>query len=110
MGRHGRSCSYEPSQVPSLLQERFTLLRYFSQYMDENLTEGGETRSSAAAAQPPPPPPPEVHMRRWVRTHKAIIMQLSNGTLQVGVGSRWEVPWTRLSVENEHAALVSLVV
>ncbi|XP_043230271.1 serine/threonine-protein kinase PLK1-like [Amphibalanus amphitrite] len=83
VGRHGRSCSYEPSQVPSLLQERFTLLRYFSQYMDENLTEGGETRGTAAGAQLPPPPAPEVHMRRWVRTHKAIIMQLSNGTLQI---------------------------
>ncbi|XP_037070251.1 serine/threonine-protein kinase PLK1-like [Pollicipes pollicipes] len=83
VGRHGRSCSYEPSQVPGLLRERFTLLRYFSQYMDENLTEGGETRVAAAAAAGPPSVVPEVHMRRWVRTHRAIIMQLSNGTLQI---------------------------
>ena len=29
-------------QVPPALHEKFTLLRYFAQYMDENLTEGGE--------------------------------------------------------------------
>ena len=31
-------------QVPPFLHEKFTLLRYFAQYMDQNLTEGGETR------------------------------------------------------------------
>jgi len=82
VGRHGRACCYEPSAVPGLLQERFTLLRYFSQYMDENLTEGGETRPGAAGGALPPAPA-EIHMRRWVRTHKAIIMQLTNGTLQI---------------------------
>jgi len=30
-------------QVPPGLHEKFTLLRYFAQYMDQNLTEGGET-------------------------------------------------------------------
>ena len=76
-------------QVPPALQEKFTLLRYFAQYMDENLTEGGETVAGgrAAATRPPSAARPGLatipQIRRWIRTPKAIIMHLTNGTIQV---------------------------
>ena len=60
--------------------ERLTLLRYFAQYMDDNLTEGGDSQPIPSAYGRPA----FVHMKRWVRTPKAIIMQLDNNTLQVG--------------------------
>jgi len=72
-------------QVPHSLHEKFTLLRYFAQYMDENLTEGGDTGRNrtkniggmrqAASSIP--------QIKRWIRTPKAIIMHLTNGTIQV---------------------------
>lgn len=42
--------------------------------MDENLTEGGDNQQDQTSF---------VHMKRWVRTPKAIIMQLDNNTLQI---------------------------
>lgn len=67
--------------------ERLTLLRYFAQYMDENLTEGGDSQQqqdqTSASSSPAHRRRPFVHMKRWVRTPKAIIMQLDNNTLQV---------------------------
>ena len=69
-------------QVPPSLHEKFTLLRYFAQYMDENLTEGGEggrgkggPRQAASSSIP--------QIKRWIRAPKAIIMHLTNGTIQV---------------------------
>lgn len=42
--------------------------------MDENLTEGCDNQQNQSSY---------VHMKRWVRTPKAIIMQLDNNTLQI---------------------------
>lgn len=91
----GKMSSHSVAALPAYLMERLTLLRYFAQYMDENLTEGGDSSSSSSASQAAPAPPTAgpgltprrqqsfVHMKRWVRTPKAIIMQLDNNTLQV---------------------------
>ena len=76
-------------QVPASLHEKFTLLRYFAQYMDENLTEGGEggARGGAKLGQQrsggsnPNLAIPQI--KRWIRAPKAIIMHLTNGTIQV---------------------------
>ena len=72
--------------VPTSLHEKFTLLRYFAQYMDENLTEGGEGGGRGGKLGPPRPPhaTPIPQIKRWIRTPKAIIMHLTNGTIQVG--------------------------
>jgi len=69
------------AHVPASLHEKFTLLRYFAQYMDENLTEGGEAGSARAKSSARPAPIPQI--KRWIRTPKAIIMHLTNGTIQV---------------------------
>lgn len=85
----GKTSSYSLNALPSYLMERLTLLRYFAQYMDENLTEGGDSQQQQEQASTTPSTSPVhrrrsfVHMKRWVRTPKAIIMQLDNNTLQV---------------------------
>ena len=81
------------SQVPGSLHEKFTLLRYFAQYMDENLTEGGEGGRSVAGAiksscgllgvRSTNPNNAIPQIKRWIRAPKAIIMHLTNGTIQV---------------------------
>lgn len=68
------------SNVPSHLLERYTLLKYFAQYMDENLTEGGELQNEKELVRKNYLVP---HMLRWLRSSRAIIMQLSSGTLQI---------------------------
>ena len=78
-------------QVPASLHEKFTLLRYFAQYMDENLTEGGESGQRAGAKLGPQrsggnssnPNLAIPQIKRWIRAPKAIIMHLTNGTIQV---------------------------
>lgn len=64
--------------VPSDLKKKVTLLVYFSQYMDEHLIYGADVdpnkRQTMAAG---------VFMKKWFRTDRAIVMHLSNGTLQV---------------------------
>ncbi|XP_054712021.1 serine/threonine-protein kinase PLK1-like [Uloborus diversus] len=74
---NGKLSTYSHSSVPSQLLERFTLLKYFAQYMDENLTEGGELQSKDLVRKKIP------FMKRWLRSSNAIIMQLSSGTLQI---------------------------
>ena len=77
------------SQVPASLHEKFTLLRYFAQYMDENLTEGGEAGKAKAGAgggggaRTSSPSLAIPQIKRWIRAPKAIIMHLTNGTIQV---------------------------
>ena len=77
-------------QVPNSLHEKFTLLRYFAQYMDENLTEGGEAGAirgqgakllNKGGSCNPNLAIPQI--KRWIRAPKAIIMHLTNGTIQV---------------------------
>jgi len=93
-------------QVPKVLEEKFTLLRYFSQYMDENLTDGGEggrngrpgvVRTTSSSAIP--------QIKRWIRTPKAIIMHLTNGTIQVN----YFKDHTKLIVGGERQFVVTYI-
>ncbi|KAI4498238.1 hypothetical protein M0802_006724 [Mischocyttarus mexicanus] len=68
--------------IPVPLQKKLELLHHFTQYMDEFLTEGGElkkyrttVKQSKNAFVP--------RMRRWLRTDKAIVMELTVPLLQV---------------------------
>ncbi|XP_001602402.2 serine/threonine-protein kinase PLK1 isoform X1 [Nasonia vitripennis] len=72
--------------VPTHLQKKLELLLHFTDYMDKHLTEGGEVteraegqdavrRASRTNSVP--------LMRRWLRTSKAIIMELSGPLLQM---------------------------
>ncbi|KAG7165484.1 serine/threonine-protein kinase PLK2-like [Homarus americanus] len=76
----GRLAVHQAGALPAWLQERYQLLRYFATYMEENLTEAGDSRTARPAAARMSVIP---HVRRWDRTPKSIIMQLSNGTFQI---------------------------
>ena len=73
--------------IPADLKKKVTLLIYFSQYMDEHLIYGAEVdagkRQSEFSCVPSPMSASGVFMKKWFRTDRAIVMHLSNGTLQV---------------------------
>ncbi|XP_051164386.1 serine/threonine-protein kinase PLK1-like [Leptopilina boulardi] len=72
---------HREKDVPSSLETKLDILRYFTEYMEHHLTEGGEIkevrnmRQSRSACVP--------RMRRWLRTDKAIVMELTGPLLQV---------------------------
>jgi hypothetical protein len=81
---------FTQGDVPPALEERYTLLRYFAKYMDANLTEGVAGHRAPALGNESAAANPEFsrvsiipHMRRWMRSSVAIIMHLSDGTVQV---------------------------
>lgn len=74
---NGKVATY-PHKVPETLHQRLALLEYFSHYMQENLTDGGYVTTRSSEKQKS-----IVQMKRWVRTNTAIIMELTNGTLQI---------------------------
>ncbi|XP_077279330.1 serine/threonine-protein kinase PLK1 [Temnothorax americanus] len=84
--------------VPAPLQKKLELLRHFTEYMDDFLTEGGELKKYRA-------PPRQSknscvpRMRRWLRTDKAIVMELTVPLLQVN----FFVDHTKMVVSQESA-------
>ena len=73
--------------VPVDLKKKVTLLIYFSQYMDEHLIYGADLHPSKTQTtlncSPSPVSAVGVFLKKWFRTERAIVMHLSNGTLQV---------------------------
>ena len=73
--------------VPDSLKKKVTLLIYFSQYMDKHLIYGAEVdaskRQTALNCGPSAAYNGGIFMKKWFRTDRAIVMHLSNGTLQV---------------------------
>ncbi|CAL7941413.1 unnamed protein product [Xylocopa violacea] len=73
---------HREEDVPAALQKKLLLLQRFTQYMDKFMTEGGEIKKPRAA----PKQSKNVsvpRMRRWLRTDKTIMMELSIPLLQV---------------------------
>ncbi|XP_071853198.1 serine/threonine-protein kinase PLK1-like isoform X1 [Apostichopus japonicus] len=67
------------SSYPESLKKKVTLLTYFRNYMTEHLLKTGATmtpRDSDALARLP-------FMNSWFRTRSAIVLHLSNGTMQI---------------------------
>ena len=64
---------------PPVLEKKMKLLAYFRSYMQENLIKAG--------ASVPPREGDELirlpFLRQWFRTSRAVVMHLTNGTLQV---------------------------
>ncbi|KAG6926212.1 polo-like kinase 1, partial [Chelydra serpentina] len=64
---------------PSTLTKKITLLKYFRNYMSEHLLKAGANitpREGDELARLP-------YLRTWFRTRSAIILHLSNGTVQI---------------------------
>ena len=88
----GVTLSFSAQSAPAEHQKKVTLLLYFAEYMYTQLSAG-------AGHQPQVPAAPANHgevpgggggasaaalyMKKWFRTDRAIVMYLSNGTLQV---------------------------
>uniref|UniRef100_A0A8R1HIS1 Serine/threonine-protein kinase PLK n=1 Tax=Caenorhabditis japonica TaxID=281687 RepID=A0A8R1HIS1_CAEJA len=65
--------------TPQVLAKKITLLKYFRSYMNDHLLkagEGAEQRAGDDLARLPT-------LRVWFRTKSAIVLHLSNGTVQV---------------------------
>ncbi|XP_038618705.1 serine/threonine-protein kinase PLK1 [Tachyglossus aculeatus] len=64
---------------PSTLTKKITLLKYFRNYMSEHLLKAGANitpREGDELARLP-------YLRTWFRTRSAIVLHLSNGTVQI---------------------------
>ena len=79
-----RTFSFSAQSAPPEHQKKVTLLLYFAEYMYTHLSAGGNIGLQQlalgvdAATRDAP-----VFMKKWFRTERAIVMYLSNGTLQV---------------------------
>ncbi|KAL8584679.1 hypothetical protein ACOMHN_002407 [Nucella lapillus] len=71
---------YTLDNVPEDMGRKTTLLQYFARYMDEHLIQGGELESSQNSD---PQWASSVYLKKWFRTTKAILLYLTDGTLQV---------------------------
>uniref|UniRef100_UPI00398EB0D9 serine/threonine-protein kinase PLK2-like n=1 Tax=Pristiophorus japonicus TaxID=55135 RepID=UPI00398EB0D9 len=65
------------NNVPRQLREQLTVLRFFTQYMEEHLKQGGNVRT------PPGESPNQLYLLQWLKSAWAVMMLFSNGTLQV---------------------------
>ena len=77
--RDGTEHFHTTEQFPHTLEKKMKLLNYFRSYMQENLIKAG--------ASIPPREGDELirlpFLRQWFRTSRAVVMHLTNGTLQI---------------------------
>ncbi|XP_005094273.1 serine/threonine-protein kinase PLK1 isoform X2 [Aplysia californica] len=77
--RDGKEHYHTIRQFPETLGKKVTLLKYFRNYMNEHLLKAGANmtpRDSDEMIRLP-------FLRTWFRTRNAIVLHLSNGTLQI---------------------------
>ncbi|GAB1610294.1 serine/threonine-protein kinase PLK1-like [Argonauta hians] len=78
----GKEMRYPVDCVPSKLEKKKKLLLLFARYMDEYLIKGGEFSEDSDLINSPVA---GLYLKKWFRTPRAILMYLSNGTLQVNI-------------------------
>ncbi|KAL3869232.1 hypothetical protein ACJMK2_041940 [Sinanodonta woodiana] len=76
----GKTYAYTTDDVLDDLEKKTTLLMYFAKYMDEHLIQGGNLECSKDSIDIASGP---LCLKKWFRTTKAIVLYLSDGTLQV---------------------------
>lgn len=76
----GKLSAYTLDCIPEELDRKTTLLQYFARYMDEHLIQGGDLECSSYMDVPFSS---SLYLKKWFRTTKAIVLYLSDGTLQV---------------------------
>merc|ERR1712024_388949 len=70
---------YTLKEFPTSLEKKVKLLNYFRNYMKEHLLKAGaniEVRDGDELSRIPA-------LKTWFRTSRAVVMHLSNGTLQI---------------------------
>lgn len=78
IARDGTETYMTVDDFPKVVEKKMKLLSYFHRYMREHLMKAGEkvARENDTMSRIP-------HLHQWVRTSSGVIMQLTNGTLQV---------------------------
>ncbi|VDH94478.1 polo-like kinase 2 [Mytilus galloprovincialis] len=76
----GKLSTFTIECVPEDLEKKTTLLLYFARYMDEHLIQGGNVELSKDSDDMWYA---HTYLKKWFRTNKAIVLYLSDGTLQV---------------------------
>ncbi len=79
--RDGHEYLYTLNVYADALQKKVTLLKYFRGYMAEHLLRAGQNIQTSAEQTEEMTRLP--FLRAWFRTRNAIVLHLSNGTLQV---------------------------
>ncbi|XP_059146035.1 serine/threonine-protein kinase PLK1-like [Physella acuta] len=77
----GKLSAFTSDCVPEELERKTTLLQYFARYMDEHLIHGGDLEYSSYSDSISWSG--SLFLKKWFRTAKAIVLYLSDGTLQV---------------------------
>lgn len=79
INREGNELYYTVKEYPSELEKKMRLMNFFLKYMKEHLMKAGcsfAVKPSDAMSRIP-------YMHQWFRTQSAVVMQLTNGTVQV---------------------------
>lgn len=79
--RMGEEVYYTVKDYPRNLEKKMKLLNFFLRYMNDHLMKAGgavAVKQSDSLARPP-------YMHQWFRTQTAVVMLLTNGSLQVCV-------------------------
>ncbi|XP_020285437.1 serine/threonine-protein kinase polo isoform X2 [Pseudomyrmex gracilis] len=79
INREGEEVYYTVKEFPEHLEKKMKLMNFFFKYMNEHLMKTGGSvavKQSDALSRIP-------YMHQWFRTQSAVVMQLTNGTVQV---------------------------
>ncbi|KAK7099028.1 serine/threonine-protein kinase PLK1-like [Littorina saxatilis] len=77
--RDGQEHYHTLKVFPEMLNKKVTLLKYFRNYMNEHLLKAGANMTPRDSDEMMRLP----FLRTWFRTRSAIVLHLSNGTLQI---------------------------
>ncbi len=78
--RDGTEHFHTIKQYPENLAKKITLLKYFRSYMNEHLLKAGADVTPREGDEMTRLP----FLKTWFRTRNAMVLHLSNGSLQVG--------------------------
>lgn len=78
-GKEKQICSFHPESAPEKLGRKVILLEYFATYMEKHLLKGTRQENTLNTLDRESTP----FLAIWVRTQKAMVIYLSNGTMQV---------------------------
>lgn len=79
INRDGNELYYTVMEYPSELDKKMRLMNFFLKYMKEHLMKAG----SSVAVKPCDAMSRIPYMHQWFRTQSAVVMQLTNGTVQI---------------------------
>lgn len=77
--RDGKEHFHSLRTFPETLTKKVTLMKYFRNYMSEHLLKAGANMTPREGTEMTRLP----FLRTWFRTRSAIVLHLSNGTLQI---------------------------